>query len=122
MTSQMNIIVVQQITNQRSASGKLESFIPQRIHRIRHQTLVKLRRDSAQRCYQNSPECQAKRPCVEVLVIGEDGESYLLVTGPRLYNVVENPQWVWQKTLKMSSNSDDFGLFAFTFGIYQKAS
>ncbi|PKB81853.1 MAG: hypothetical protein BZY88_05700 [SAR202 cluster bacterium Io17-Chloro-G9] len=56
------------------------------------------------------------------VVIGEDGESYLLVTEPRMYNVVENPQWMRQKALKMSSNSDDFGLFAFTFGIYQKVS
>ena len=58
----------------------------------------------------------------EDVTIGEDGESYVLVTEPRMYNLVENPEWVWQKTLKMSSNSDDFGLFAFTFGIYQKVS
>ena len=58
----------------------------------------------------------------EDVVIGEDGESYVLVTDPRMYSVVENPEWVWRKILKMSSDSDDFGLFAFTFGIYQKAS
>jgi len=56
------------------------------------------------------------------VAIGDDGESYILVTGPRIYNVVENPQWVWRNKLTMSSNSDDFVLFAFTFGIYQKAS
>ena len=58
----------------------------------------------------------------EDVIIGEDGESYLLVTEPRMYNVVENPEWVRRKTLKMSSDSVDFGLFAFTFGIYQKVS
>jgi thiol-disulfide isomerase/thioredoxin len=56
------------------------------------------------------------------VAIGDDGESYILVTGPRIYNVVENPQWVWRNKLTMSSNSNDFVLFAFTFGIYQKAS
>lgn len=55
------------------------------------------------------------------VTIGDNGESYILVTEPRMYNVVENPEWVWRNTLTMSSNSDDFGLFAFTFGIYQKA-
>ena len=52
--------------------------------------------------------------------IGNDGESYILVNEPRMYNVFENPEWVWRNTLQMSSESEDFGLFAFTFGVYEK--
>ena len=52
------------------------------------------------------------------IVIGDDGESYLRVTTPSLYNVINNDSYVRRETLKMSSNSPDFGLFAFTFGVY----
>ena len=52
------------------------------------------------------------------ITIGSDGESYLLVTGPRLYNVLENPSYVRPETLRRASDSPDFGLFAFTFGAY----
>ena len=52
------------------------------------------------------------------VIIGDDGESYLLVASPALYNVISNPSYVRRETLKMSSNSPDFGLFAFTFGVY----
>ena len=52
------------------------------------------------------------------ITIGSDGESYLLVTGPRLYNVLENPSYVRPETLRRASDSPDFGLFAFTFGVY----
>ena len=55
------------------------------------------------------------------VTIGPGGESYILVTGPRLYNIVENPTYLHRRTLRMSSDSADFGLFAFTFGVYQKA-
>ena len=54
------------------------------------------------------------------VTIGKNGESYIMVTEPRMYNIVENPAWVWRHRLQMSSNSKDFGLFAFTFGTYQK--
>lgn len=37
---------------------------------------------------------------------------------PTLYNVISNPSYIQGETLKMSSNSPDFGLFAFTFGVY----
>ena len=52
------------------------------------------------------------------VTIGDDGESYILVTSPTLYNVISNPTYVRRESLKMSSNSPDFGLFAFTFGVY----
>ena len=58
----------------------------------------------------------------EDVAIGPDGESYVLVTEPRMYNIVENPNYRQRQTLRMSSNSPDFGLFAFTFGVYEKAS
>ena len=56
----------------------------------------------------------------EDIIIGPDGESYLSVTEPKMYNILENPSYVRRQVLEMSSNSDDFGLFAFTFGVYQK--
>ena len=56
------------------------------------------------------------------ITIGEGGESYILVTEPKLYNVLENPSYVQRETLRMSSMSADFGLFAFTFGVYRKSS
>lgn len=52
------------------------------------------------------------------VIIGDDGESYLWVTTPTLYNVIDNESYVRRENLKMSSNSPDFGLFAFTFGVY----
>jgi thiol-disulfide isomerase/thioredoxin len=54
------------------------------------------------------------------VMIGEDGESFILVTEPRLYAIVDNPEYMQRKVLQLSSNASDFGLFAFTFGVYQE--
>ena len=54
------------------------------------------------------------------VIIGDDGESYILVDEPRLYALVNNPSYVKREVLRMSSNSPDFGIFAFTFGIYEE--
>lgn len=51
--------------------------------------------------------------------LGADGESYLLVDEPRLYEIVDSPAYTSEKDLRLSSNSADFSLFAFTFGVYQ---
>ncbi len=51
--------------------------------------------------------------------IGDYGESYLLVNEPRLYEIVNSPAYTTGKELRLSSNSADFSLFAFTFGVYQ---
>ncbi len=56
------------------------------------------------------------------IIIGDDGESYLWVTSPSLYNVISNGSYVRRQNLKMASNSPDFGLFAFTFGVYDTGS
>lgn len=48
----------------------------------------------------------------------ENGVSYVLVDEPRMYALVDNPQYLPESILIMRSNSDDFGLFAFTFGVY----
>lgn len=53
------------------------------------------------------------------IIIGDDGESYLWVTSPSLYNLISNDSYVRRQNLKMASNSPDFGLFAFTFGVYE---
>lgn len=50
----------------------------------------------------------------------ENGYSYILVDEPRMYGVVDNPHYLPQSILTMRSNSDDFGLFAFTFGVYEE--
>ena len=51
--------------------------------------------------------------------IADDGESYLLVNEPRLYEIVNSPAYTAEKDLRLSSNSADFSLFAFTFGVYR---
>ena len=56
------------------------------------------------------------------VIIGDDGESYLWVDEPKMYNVIENPTYVSDVRLQMSSDSDEFGIFAFTFGVYEKTS
>ena len=48
----------------------------------------------------------------------ENGYSYVQVDEPRMYALVDNAQYLPQSTLVMRSDSDDFGLFAFTFGVY----
>ena len=53
------------------------------------------------------------------VTIGDDGVSYLEVTSPKLYKIVEHPTWEGGQVLRLASMSDDFGLFSFTFGVYE---
>ncbi len=53
------------------------------------------------------------------IVIGEGGESYLMVTEPKAYKIIEHPEWQKHQILQMYSDSEDFGLFSFTFGSYE---
>ena len=55
----------------------------------------------------------------EDVVIGEDGESYITVASPKAYRIVEHADFEERQVLAMSSLSDDFGLFSFTFGAYE---
>ena len=48
----------------------------------------------------------------------ENGYSYIMVDEPRMYGIIDNPQYLPQSILTMRSDSEDFGLFAFTFGVY----
>ena len=48
----------------------------------------------------------------------DEGRSFLMVDQPRLYAIIESPTYTQGQMLLMSSNSENFGLFAFTFGIY----
>jgi thiol-disulfide isomerase/thioredoxin len=48
-------------------------------------------------------------------LIVADGRSYFTVNGGKMYEVVALPEF-GEHELKLSSNSDDFALFAFTFG------
>ena len=53
------------------------------------------------------------------VIIGADGISYIEVTTPKLYKIVEHPTWEASQILRLSSMSNDFGLFSFTFGVYE---
>ena len=53
------------------------------------------------------------------VIIGDDGVSYLRVTEPKLYKIIEHADWQGEQELRMASMSDDFGLFSFTFGVYE---
>ena len=48
----------------------------------------------------------------------EEGNSYLLVDESRMYRVVEVPE-LSSHGLKLSSNSDEFEVFAYTFGAFK---
>jgi hypothetical protein len=54
------------------------------------------------------------------VTIGRDGESFILVSQPRLYSIVESPKYLERRVLELRANSSDFSLFAFTFGVYQE--
>jgi len=41
------------------------------------------------------------------------------VEQPRLYEIIDSPGYTQGQVLRMSSNSNNFGLFAFTFGVYE---
>jgi thiol-disulfide isomerase/thioredoxin len=47
----------------------------------------------------------------------DDGTSFFLVNEPRMYRVVELPQYGGDE-LRLASDSDQFSVFAFTFGSY----
>ena len=47
----------------------------------------------------------------------DDGKAYFMVDEPRMYRVVELPSYGGTE-LRLSSNSDRFSLFTFTFGSY----
>ena len=53
----------------------------------------------------------------EDVVIDEDGRSFLYVDSPKMYKTVETTSF-GSHVLKLSSNSADFSIFAFTFGVY----
>jgi thiol-disulfide isomerase/thioredoxin len=55
----------------------------------------------------------------EDVTISPNGESFLNVNEPRMYNVIEAPGYAKDNSFTMSSNSDDFSIFAFTFGVYE---
>ncbi len=52
------------------------------------------------------------------VVIGADGESYLLVDESRMYRVVESPQYAQRRKLELGVNAEGLAVYAFTFGIF----
>ena len=53
------------------------------------------------------------------VTIAANGESFLSVNQPRMYSIIEAPGYLKDNKLTMSSNSDHFEIFAFTFGVYE---
>ena len=51
------------------------------------------------------------------VIIESDGKSYLIVDVQRQYSVVNAPEYGTYE-LELSSNSSDFNLFSFTFGVF----
>ncbi len=51
------------------------------------------------------------------VMFDEEGNSYVKVDGPRMYRLIALPEFEGHE-LKLSSNSNDFSVFAFTFGAY----
>ena len=47
----------------------------------------------------------------------EDGGTYIMVDKDRMYRIIESPEYSGH-SLKLASNSDQFTVFAFTFGSY----
>ena len=47
----------------------------------------------------------------------EEGRSVVIVDGPRMFRLVETGELAPHE-LRLSSNSDQFALFAYTFGFY----
>ena len=52
------------------------------------------------------------------VMFGADGDSYVLVDESRMYNLINFPEYGGSE-LKLSSESDEFAVFAFTFGAYE---
>jgi thiol-disulfide isomerase/thioredoxin len=50
------------------------------------------------------------------IMFDDEGRSYFTVDGPRLYAFLETPEF-GEHIIKLASNSDDFAIFAFTFGV-----
>jgi len=46
----------------------------------------------------------------------EDGKSYVVVSGPKLYNLIGTQSKYGTHTLEVKTNSDQFAFYAFTFG------
>ena len=52
------------------------------------------------------------------VVIEADGRSFLFVDEPRMYSIIQAPVYSTYR-LRLSSNSPNFAVFAFTFGVYE---
>ncbi len=53
----------------------------------------------------------------EDIMWDDTGNSYVLVTESRMYRIVDSPEFSTHE-LTLASDSDDFAVFAFTFGAY----
>ena len=51
------------------------------------------------------------------IVFDDEGNSFIVVDSARMYRIVEQPEFK-SRLLKLSSTSEGFAMFAYTFGIY----
>lgn len=51
------------------------------------------------------------------IIVAEDGTTFIRVDEPKMYNLVQLPEYSGHE-LKLLSNSEQFSIFAFTFGSY----
>lgn len=49
--------------------------------------------------------------------VGKDGRTFIFVDQDRMYRLIESPVYGGHE-MKLSSNSNEFGIYAFTFGSY----
>ena len=54
------------------------------------------------------------------VVVSDNGESYLQVDRPRMYQVVTNASYEKRKKLELRVAAEGLRVYAFTFGIYQR--
>ena len=54
----------------------------------------------------------------EDVIVGADGESYIMVDESRMYRAVEMPEYGQRKKLELSVNSEGLAVYAITFGIF----
>ena len=53
------------------------------------------------------------------VTIAPNDESFLSVNEPKMDSIIDATAYSQDNNLTMSSNSDDFEIFAFTFGVYE---
>ncbi len=93
-----------------------EDYIAIRYHAIEVNAVIKPEGEAGYRVYvKQDGEWVRQKDRGEDLKFTDDGKSYLEIKEPRMYRIVDNAEH-GEHTLELSSTSDGFGIYAFTFG------